>query len=623
MDKQLLERLHNENIITRSALINTSNNNVDENNRSVRTVLATETPATIYDWQRDEVVSEILLIAENSVIIPQSRQVPMLDSHSRYSVDDVKGSIRDLQIIGTELVGFSHFASDSESEYNKVKDGHITDVSVGYRVFEQHTAVLLKGENAIVEGRNIANNTESTMLVRTKWEVMEGSLVVIGADENAEFRSFNHNNKQIKITKGVEMTTEEMKAQLDQERAEARNNEQQRIREITAIASNFKGRVANLETKSAEYVKEGKTVEEFRAYVLDNIQSGEVGKSVSEIGMSRKDVQNFSLFRAINAVASGNWKGAEFEREVTEQVNAQVGRNPQSKGFYLPREIQIALQGRAMLAGSGAGANIVPSGYSEGEFVEVLRSQLALGKAGARILTGLTDNFVVGKQTTPATISMVAEGAAPASATSLGLAQLEGTPKTATAYVDFSRRLLTQSSPSIEKLIMGDLTAQHNVKKDYMALYGAGTNEPTGIANTSGIGTVDMTAACDWAKIVAHETNIETTNVAVDGLKWITNSAIKGKMKTSEKSTSTGLYLMNENGEMNGYGSIISSIVQNRDLFFGNWSDLLILVWGVTQIIVDEYSLASSGQIRVVSQEEFDVLVRRAGSFSLSQLIVA
>jgi len=135
---------------------------------SIPIVLATEAPVPTLDSVRRDVVDEVLHI--DGMTIPQ--QVPLLDSHDRESVRHVLGSIRDLErktVNGVKsLVGRVYFASDEESQraFQKYKDGHLTDFSVGAR------------RQAI---KNFGNKRDVT-----RSRLLEGSAVVIGADSNAK-----------------------------------------------------------------------------------------------------------------------------------------------------------------------------------------------------------------------------------------------------------------------------------------------------------------------------------------------------------------------------------------------------------------------------------------------------
>lgn len=135
---------------------------------SIPIILATEAPVPTYDATRREIVDEVLLL--DGMSIPP--QVPLLDTHDRDSVRNVMGSIRDLErktINGFKsLVGRAYFASDEESQkaFQKYRDGHLTDFSVGAR-------------------RQSVKNTGNRRDV-TRSRLLEGSAVVVGADPHAK-----------------------------------------------------------------------------------------------------------------------------------------------------------------------------------------------------------------------------------------------------------------------------------------------------------------------------------------------------------------------------------------------------------------------------------------------------
>ena len=76
---------------------------VNEETRSIEGVVATELPALVVDWSRWELINEVLLM--DGVELPESKQVVMLDTHSRYYLSDIKGSTRELKIVNDEKLG--------------------------------------------------------------------------------------------------------------------------------------------------------------------------------------------------------------------------------------------------------------------------------------------------------------------------------------------------------------------------------------------------------------------------------------------------------------------------------------------------------------------------------------
>ncbi|MCL1915680.1 MAG: hypothetical protein FWG17_03085 [Desulfovibrionaceae bacterium] len=160
---------------------------LDEASRSVEVIASTEAPAMVMDWDRWEVVPEVLLMS--GVRIPASGQVPLLDAHSRESFSNVLGSFRGVHVSATELgpalVGRCHFSTVKEADeaFILVREGHATDVSVGYEV-KAHIW-LKEGESTVVEGKSFTG----PLRIVTDWSLAELSLCPIGADANAKIRS--------------------------------------------------------------------------------------------------------------------------------------------------------------------------------------------------------------------------------------------------------------------------------------------------------------------------------------------------------------------------------------------------------------------------------------------------
>lgn len=154
---------------------------LDEKTRSVEVVIATEEPVEVWDWTRWEPVREVLLM---SALERPGEQVPLLDTHNRYSTSNVLGSVREIQVRGDRLVGRAYFSETQEAAtaFLKVREGHLTDLSVGYRVTA--SVWVEEGTTAEVEGRKF----EGPLRVVTGWKLREVSLCPLGADEKAKIR---------------------------------------------------------------------------------------------------------------------------------------------------------------------------------------------------------------------------------------------------------------------------------------------------------------------------------------------------------------------------------------------------------------------------------------------------
>ena len=156
-------------------------------NGSFRWILTSEAPTTVFDWAQWDFIDEVLLM--EGLIVPTIQQVPLQDSHSRRSVRDNIGSVRDFQIVMAgeygAVDGAVSFAADqlSQDTMQKVIDGHLTDGSIGYEVIK--SVWLPEGEEAMIKGKVFIGPLKVSYL----WSLKEFSVTPIGADPLAKVRS--------------------------------------------------------------------------------------------------------------------------------------------------------------------------------------------------------------------------------------------------------------------------------------------------------------------------------------------------------------------------------------------------------------------------------------------------
>ncbi len=150
---------------------------------SVHVVAVTENPVRVWDMEKGTFLEEMLLV--DGVVLPESRKVPLLDSHNRTSVASILGSARNFEK-QDDVLACDVFFSGTEAGRMvaaNVKDGHLTDFSVGYMPLEAH--YLAEGEIREIGGRAF----QGPVKVTTRWELRELSVTAVGADQMATARS--------------------------------------------------------------------------------------------------------------------------------------------------------------------------------------------------------------------------------------------------------------------------------------------------------------------------------------------------------------------------------------------------------------------------------------------------
>lgn len=435
--------------------------------------------------------------------------------------------------------------------------------------------------------------------------------------------------------------------------------ERERTREIGAI-----GKQLGMAELAERAIEAGTSLEAFRAQVIKTqVDSGAIRQAESaEIGMSQRDIGQFSFMRALLAAAdpANAAKIAPFELECSRAAQDRRGNSRDNKlreaavtipvdvlraGISLnsqeaasaQRQLNSQAFARNLVAGTPtAGGNTVATELWGSSFIELLRNALVLDRMGVTMLRDLNGNIAIPSQTGAATGYWVTEDNAPTESQQT-LGQVPLTPKTVGAYTDYSRRLLLQSSIDVEAFVRADLAAIIAQALLAAAINGPGTGgAPTGILNTAGIGSVAMGtngAVPTYGMYVDLETAVAAANADVGNLAYLTNAKVRGKSRKTEEFATTNGRPVWTNGSERGIGSVLGydAYVTNAvpsDLtkgsasgicsaaIFGNWSDLIIGMWGGLDVMLDPYTGSISGTKRVVALQDVDMAVRRLASFA-------
>ncbi|RKR02598.1 HK97 family phage major capsid protein [Kushneria sinocarnis] len=362
---------------------------------------------------------------------------------------------------------------------------------------------------------------------------------------------------------------------------------------------------------------------------LSDNSPGQFGDGSGEIGMNDGEMRQYSLMRAIRAMAnpqdSRAREEAAFEIECSEEAQRKFQK--EARGILIPEDV---LGSRAFNAGgapsnpsgSQSGSNVVDNVLMTGSFIEMLRNRTTIMRL-ARSMSGLVGNVSIPKQTNGATAYWVGEGE-DASEGSPTIGQINMTPKTVAAYTDITRRLMMQSTPDAEGIVRGDLVAALAQAIDLAGYYGSGTeNQPLGIVNTSGINAVEFATAGKptYAELVQMESEIAADNADVNSMAYVLNARMRGHAKTTSKfQNGTDAGTIWETGNtINGYTAEVTNQIQSGDVLHGNFADLVIGLWGGLDLTVDPYSLSKSGGTRLVVFQDVDFVARRVESFCVGR----
>lgn len=159
---------------------------INESERTIIATLTTEQPVAMYDYRTGKGMIDEVLVAGGGRM---AEKLPLLDDHSRWGSTSVIGSIRGMSRDGDRWRGTLHFARNvgpqADQIWELVRQGHLTDVSIGYRYGNDDFVDIPAGRSMTVEGKEYKAGAR-TLRVVTNWTAREVSTTPIGADDQAK-----------------------------------------------------------------------------------------------------------------------------------------------------------------------------------------------------------------------------------------------------------------------------------------------------------------------------------------------------------------------------------------------------------------------------------------------------
>lgn len=270
---------------------------------------------------------ESLDMSPAAVDMSRMQNMPLLDSHDGRSVDSILGVVQSARIENGVGIATVRFASDAKSEsvFQKVIDGVIRNVSVGYRI------------NEMRDVSGVKDKTPSYLA--TRWTPLEISLVSVPFDSNATIRSETQELNEVQIIGKAEKA-----AIMSEENQNPTLAERNRIASITracraaqldaAVASDFIERGVSAEEASQEIFKR----------MADKLSQTSIRNNV-DVTSTREDaaqdgIVNATLHRMNPRVALTE-AGKHF-------VNYSLLRNIESRMGRRLGESEVAFASRAM-----------------------------------------------------------------------------------------------------------------------------------------------------------------------------------------------------------------------------------------------------------------------------------
>ena len=591
---------------------------IDEKSRTVRVGVSSEEPVKrefgmeVMDHSKENMNLEFL----------NSGRAPLLLDHDMEKQIGVVESV-ELDENARRLRASVRFGKGEQASevFDDVVDGIRQNISVGYRV-----------------DKKVERDDDPEDYYRVATTPMEISIVSIPADQSSLVGVGRSSSETLKSTILIKEKDMSENIDLDAVRAEAAKSASKNAKEIMTLA-----RKHNKADLGEDAIGRGVSIEQFRGELLDVIGNDKPLETPADvIDAPMKEKREYSLGRMIRSQITGKRNEASFEHELSDEIAKRTGKDPQ--GFYVPgfawgqRSGVMTTAATGAISGEAVTDNFVPTIQRPDMFIEALRARQVLSGLGATYIPGLTNRVRMPKIATGATAGFVEE-AGDVSDQSQADDGVTLQPRTLGAYADISRLLMLESVPAIEQVVQDDLLRSVADAIELAAINGSGSSgNPTGILNTSGVNDLDISAGTDvaaltWADITDLVKLVEEDNgvVNANALGFLTNAKVKSKLANTSKVASTdSVMLLNDPwNSLYGYPIAFSTNVPSNlnpgdggtdasAMIFGDFSQLMIGLFGAPSIQVNPYTGQLAGTVRISIHQEVDVAVRNAVSFAIT-----
>lgn len=560
----------------------------------------------------------------------------------------VPGSARiDEDGVGRALVQFSKVGQLANETYDKVKEGTMSKVSVGYTVLEGHadfskgvyfvtkwqpyeiSIVSVPADSSVGVGRSLNTSVDEPANNEEKREVEVETEIKpeeeIRSEENKEQEELNNeeSNSGTGDRSDRSETVEEEKVTPEETRSEEENKNENSEELNTDTQESDDERQNNTETGEEEKPVEvekpfersqedtdeiraiGKhlnisedeiqraiedkeiTVESFKQRALNNItESKTFAKGKNNMTDTIKTLENrFDLSVAMRSLAEGKaLNGAEAEySQEMARKAAQRGRAQRGNSVFVP---------------TSALAPVAGTEIRNDSFVELLMKKSVLGSLGVNVLSGLT---------APIAVPRMSEGALDA----FGFVAENGVSQNSDVKFDnvpMSLHTFTGGVPVTRQAMLtmpniGALIAEHILKASRIKLEqailsaGANANARDGIVKQLTDAGLVTETALTYKAFLAEIAKLTDAGVDEAAIKFAMRGALKADLASTLRDEGVSGYIIGENDKLANRPVHSSGVLEAGQILVGDFSAITIGEWEGLEIDLDDTTFRSQGAI--------------------------
>ncbi|EJT6190044.1 phage major capsid protein [Escherichia coli] len=538
-----------------------------------------------WDEQNQEMVvlDEILVHTPEAVDLSRlNNNAPLLFNHNFDNHIGVVCNARiDADNVGRALVKFSKHGTLANDIRNKVIEGTMEKISVGYDIKEYHI------------------DYAKSQLIVSKWIPHEISWVTVPADDSV---GLNRSLNTITVNLGAkrDMTKEQIEeikeereaAPVEEEKTEevAERSEEDEL-EIREIARELN--IDDEELKRALAIKD-MTPEAFRTKALNNITNAQ--RNNEQIKDSKME-KTFDLNNVIRSLVDGAALGANEAEYSAMAATATMQRGRAARGG------SVFVPAAAMRAASEGNTKATLTAVTDEKlltesYIEMLLPASCLGRLGVTVLSGLNSPIAVPKMTASSVeaFGFVDEnGAAPESHAEFSNVKMA--PKTFAGGNPISRQSL-KTVPNIATLITDHINKAVRIKLEQLILSDKeNARGPAGLVKQLvDASRVEKKAAFSYKDFLKEIAKLTDAGVPAQAIKFAMSGATAAELESTLKDNGVSGYII-ENGKLAGYEVVTSGVIPADHIVLGDFSGITIGEWGGLELDMDDTTYRAQSAI--------------------------
>ncbi|EFX0195495.1 TPA: phage major capsid protein [Escherichia coli] len=603
-----------------------------------------------WDEQNQEMVvlDEILVHTPEAVDLSRlNNNAPLLFNHN---FDNHLGVVCNARIdadkVGRATVRFSKHGTLANDIRNKVIEGTMEKISVGYDIKEYHidytkgqlivtkfvpfelSFVTVPADDSVGLNRSLNTITvnleakrdmtkeqieeikeeqevapvEETPVEEIKEpeveETQERQVEENKEDENLEDGKDAEHPESVDDDSSTVRETEEVKeereaAPVEEEKTEevAERSEEDEL-EIREIARELN--IDDEELKRALAIKD-MTPEAFRTKALNNLVNAQRNNE-QQIKDSKME-KTFDLNNVIRSLVDGEALGAneaEFSA-MAATATMQRGRAARGGSVFVPTAAMRAAADGNTKATLTA---VTDEKLLNDSYVAMLMPESVLGRLGVKVLSGLTSPTAIPKMTASSVESfgfVDENGAAPEGKAEF--ANVKMAPKTFAGGNPISRQSL-KTVPGIATLITDHINQAVRVKLEQLILSDKeNARGPAGvIKQLVDASRVEKKAAFSYKDFLKEIAKLTDAGVPAQAIKFAMSGATAAELESTLKDNGVSGYII-ENGKLAGYDVVTSGVIPVDHIVLGDFSAITIGEWGGLELDIDDTTYRAQSAI--------------------------